>query len=91
MPHPGSRGINITEATNSLDSTYNDYWPMIFQLKGPFASVSFTQDLAMEKRHDLEAEGNKLYDQKDVGQIPDRDFSGNRITTQAASNSHSAS
>lgn len=51
MPPPGSREINITVETNSLDSTYSDCPPMIFQLKGPFASVSISQeDLAMEKK-----------------------------------------
>lgn len=34
---------------------------MIFQFEGPFASVSIAQeDLAMEKRHNLKAEDNKL-------------------------------
>lgn len=47
---------------------------MIFQLKGPFASVSITQeDLATGKRHVSEAEA--IYyttcDQKDTGQAPD--------------------
>lgn len=74
MSHPESREINIAVYTNSLDSTYRDYQPMIFQLKGPFASVSITQeDLATGKRHVSEAEA--IYyttcDQKDTGQAPD--------------------
>lgn len=71
--------MNITVETNSLDSTYSDYQPMIFQLKGSFASVTISrEDLAMEKRHELEAEGNKL---SMIRKMKDKALTGALVTT----------